>query len=59
MNIKAIRRELDKRYGGRYAVTEGDGVRIMTGKSDDWKEIVEACALAVDKKHGLHVVNDI
>lgn len=59
MNIKALRRELDKRYGGRYAVTEGDGVRIMTGKSDDWKEIVEACSLAVDKKHGLHVVNDI
>lgn len=59
MNIKALRRELDKRYGGRYAVTEGDGVRIMTGKSDNWKEIVEACSLAVDKKHGLHVVNDI
>ena len=35
MNIKALRRELDKRYGGKYAVTEGDGVRIMTGKSDD------------------------
>lgn len=49
MNIKALRRELDKRYGGRYAVTEGDGIRIMTGKSDDWKEIVEACSLAADK----------
>ena len=59
MNIKTLRRELDKRYGGRYAVTEGDEVRIMTGKSDDWKEIVEACSLAVDKKHGMHVVNDI
>ena len=35
------------------------GCTVLTGESDEWKKIVAAGKLAVDKKHSLGVVNRI
>ena len=59
LNIKSLRKKLNKDFGGRFSVEEKDGVRTVSGESADWNEIVAVCSAAADKKHGLHVVNDI
>lgn len=32
---------------------------MVTGESADWNEIISVCSMCVDKKHGIHVVNDV
>lgn len=59
MRLKALRRKLRKEYGGRFTVTASPGVRTLTGESSDWNEIISVCSMAVRKKNGIHVVNDI
>lgn len=59
MKLNALQAKLRKTYGGKFTVTEADGVRTVTGESADWAEIVAACAMAADRKRGLHVVNDV
>lgn len=59
MNLKKLEKELRKKYGSRFTVSESEGVRTVSGESGDWNEIISVCSSAVDKKHGVHVVNDI
>ena len=59
MKLSKLQKKLRAAYGGKYAVTQADGVRTVTGESADWAEIVAVCAMAADRKRGLHVVNDV
>lgn len=59
MNLKALKNKIRKAYGEKYQVAESEGIRTVTGESADWNEIISVCSMCVDKKHGIHVVNDV
>lgn len=59
MTLKALKKKLRKEFGNKYQVTASEGVRTVTGESADWNEIISVCSMCVDKKHGIHVVNDV
>lgn len=59
MRIQAVNKKLNKAFGGKFSVTETDGVRYLTGESDDWNEIVSAGLMAAEKNGAVHVVNDV
>lgn len=64
MDIIKINNKLHEKYGRKFkAIYDGKLNRIVvTGKSDNWAEIVEACRMCVDPdsfNSGIHVVNDV
>ncbi len=60
MDTRKLQKKLDKRFGGRFKVEYFDGALHVSGNSDTWSEIIEACSLCVQKKGSkIHVVNDI
>lgn len=59
MNLKRLNRQLNKRYGGAVKAREEDGKRIVSGQLERWEDVVAACRLAVTRKPGVHVINDI
>lgn len=59
MNLRALKKKLKKEYGDKYQVTASAGIRTVSGESTDWNEIISVCSMCVDKKHGIHVVNDV
>ena len=59
LNLKALKKKIRKDFGNKYQVTASAGVRTVTGESADWNEIISVCSMCVDKKHGIHVVNDV
>lgn len=60
MDTRKIQKKLDGRFPGKFKVAYLDEALHVTGSSDDWSEIIEACSLCVQKKGSkIHVVNDI
>ena len=60
MDTRKLQKKLDGRFGGKFKVEYLDEALHVTGRSDDWSEIIEACSLCVQKKGSrIHVVNDI
>lgn len=59
MKIKKAEKKLKKLYGTKVKVQIKNGAIVVSGELDDWNEIVKACSLCVDRKSGLHVVNEI
>ena len=57
MNIKAVNKKLNKKYGSAFtAVFTGDAVELR-GESGSWDDIVDACSMCVQKDKSIHVVN--
>lgn len=59
MNVKSLRKKLGSRYGSAVTVRVEDGCIVVSGQLKSWDDIVAACCMCVDKKSGMHVVNDI
>lgn len=59
MNLTRLNKQLKKRFGGAVFAHDEDGKRILSGQLDAWEDVIAACRLAVTKKPGMHVVNDI
>ncbi|MDD6022430.1 MAG: NAD(P)/FAD-dependent oxidoreductase [Oscillospiraceae bacterium] len=59
MKIEKANKELKKLYGSRVRAGVKDGAIVVSGELDNWDDIVNACTICVDKKSGMHVVNDI
>lgn len=59
MSIKLIQRKLNKLYGGRVTIEENDYSFILSGRLDNYEDVLNACYLAVNRKSGKHVVNNI
>lgn len=59
MNVDLLQKKLHKHYGTTVSVRLEDGCIVVSGHMDSWEEIVEACSMCVDKKSGMHVVNDV
>lgn len=64
MNVSKINGKLEKLYGDKFRASFDSTLNrtVVTGESDNWQEIVDACRLCVDKKSftsGVHVVNDV
>lgn len=59
MNLNKLNRIYKKKFSSDFEATEDEFSRIVSGESDSWDEIVRACKLAVDKKSGRHVVNNV
>lgn len=59
MNLSSVRRRLQKEFGPNVSVSISDGCIVVSGHLDRWDKIVAACSMCVDKKSGMHVVNDI
>lgn len=58
MKIKKLQKKLSELYPS-FQVREENGCRFVTGESDSWEDIVNACSLCVSKDKSVHVVNDI
>ncbi|MDR1629706.1 MAG: FAD-dependent oxidoreductase [Oscillospiraceae bacterium] len=59
MNTKKIQKKLDNAFAGGVHVAVEDGCIVLRGTLNDWGDVVRACSMAVQKKGGVHVVNDI
>lgn len=59
MNVKSLQKKLGSRYGSAVSVRIEDRCIIVSGQLKRWEDIVTACSMCVDKKSGMHVVNDI
>ena len=59
VKISSVNRKLKKLQNGSYAVKEIDNMRIVSGKSSDWNEIIKACQIAVSEDKNVHVVNNV
>ena len=59
MNVKSLRKKLGSRYGSAVTVRVEDGCIVVSGQLKSWDDIVPACCMCVDKKSGMHVLNDI
>lgn len=59
MNVKSLQKKLVKRFGPTVSVRVKDRCIVVSGHLDSWDKIVDACTMCVDKKSGMHVVNDI
>ena len=59
MNLKSLQKKLTDHFGSTVSVQVEDGCIVVSGHLDSWDKIVAACSMCVDKKSGMHVVNDI
>lgn len=59
MKIKKLNKILNKEFLGKIKAQENDNSIILSGELSNWNDIIKACNMAVDKKSGKHVVNDI
>ncbi|EGB93470.1 NAD(P)/FAD-dependent oxidoreductase [Clostridium sp. D5] len=59
MNVKSLQKKLGRRYGSAVSVRVAEGCIVVSGHLKRWEDIVTACSMCVDKKSGMHVVNDI
>lgn len=57
--IDALNKRLKALYGGRVEAAEKRGCLHLAGELDDWRQIVEAGQLAVNKKKYIGLVNEI
>ena len=58
MKIKKLKNKLKKSFPA-FDVREENNCRIVTGESDNWNDIINACSMCVSKDKNVHVVNDI
>lgn len=58
-NIHKINRALRAAFGDRVTASQQRGCVVLEGQLDDWRDVVRAGRMAVDKKRYLGVVNDI
>lgn len=59
MNVKSLQRKLYRRFGPAVTVAIKEGCIVVSGKLNSWDAVVKACSMCVDKRSGMHVVNDI
>lgn len=59
LNIKKINKRLKKEFGGRVSAGFKNNSIVLTGRLDDWQDVIEACRMSVCKDKNIHVVNDI
>lgn len=59
MDCKKLEKRIQKIYGNHIRVEEKEGNVVLTGTMNSWEDIVNACAICVDKKRRYHVVNDL
>ena len=59
MNVNVLQKKLHKHFGESVSVRIEDRCIIVSGHLDSWDKIVAACSMCVNKKSGMHVVNDI
>lgn len=59
MNVKLLQKKLNERFGPGVSVCIQNGCIRVSGQLDSWDDIVAACSMCVDKRSGMHVVNDI
>ena len=59
MDIIKINNKLHEKYGSRFRAYQKDGSVFITGSSDDWSQIIEACQMCAKKYSTVHIVNDI
>lgn len=59
MTIEKLNEKLIKRFKGQVSAREEKGCVVLTGALLTWKEVIEACYMAVDKKRYIGVLNDI
>ena len=59
MNVRSLQKRLNERFGPTVSVQVKDGCIVVSGHLDSWDKIVAVCTMCVDKKSGMHVVNDI
>lgn len=59
MNVNVLQKKLHKHFGESVSVRIEDRCIIVSGHLDSWDKIVAACSMCVNKKPGMHVVNDI
>lgn len=59
MDCQKLQKKVQKIYGSGIHVKEKDGNVVLSGTLSSWEEIVNACAMCVDKKKRYHVINDL
>lgn len=59
MNIKAVNKKLNRRFGGRVKAELRGGCIYLSGELDEWSEVVAAGMTAATAHARIHVVNDI
>lgn len=59
MNVNALQKKLHKHFGESISVRIEDRCIVVSGHLDSWDKIVAACSMCVNKKSGMHVVNDV
>ncbi len=59
MKLKKANKELNRLYGEKVHAEIQDGAIVVSGRLDDWNDVVNACTICADKKSGMHVVNNI
>lgn len=59
MNVNVLQKKLHKHFGESVSVRIENRCIIVSGHLDSWDKIVAACSMCVNKKSGMHVVNDI
>lgn len=59
MNVNVLQKKLHKHFGEGVSVRIENRCIIVSGHLDSWDKIVAACSMCVNKKSGMHVVNDI
>lgn len=59
MHINTLNKKLHRLYDNKVSAFEDEYSIVLNGQLDDYQDVLNACKLAVDKKSGKHVVNDI
>lgn len=59
MDCQKLQKKVQKIYGSGIHVKEKDGNVVLSGTLSSWEEIVNTCAMCVDKKKRYHVINDL
>ena len=59
MNIKKLNNKLNKLFDGKVKAKETEYSFELSGNLDNYDDILKACRIAVDRKSGKHVVNNI
>lgn len=68
MNIRALNRQLQKKYGAQVSVREAPEAIVVSGRLSRWEDIVAVCGMCATREKALrggqrtaikHVVNDV